>query len=87
MVTIRAPDLRLLAHQMTTMVERITKLEASNTRAVAALNDVVRKRVTPGEVEALHLEMKEFLDTKFIHDFAKSRPNYISRLRPGEGAQ
>src|ERR1700733_9907730 len=67
-VTARAPDLRLLGHQMATMVERITKLEASNPRAIAALNDVARDSVTPGEVEALHTEMNDFRDTKFNHE-------------------
>jgi uncharacterized coiled-coil protein SlyX len=67
-VTARAPDLRLLGHQMATMVERLTKLEASNTRAIAALNDVARDSVTPGEVEALHTEMNDFRDTKFNHE-------------------
>jgi uncharacterized coiled-coil protein SlyX len=67
-VTARAPDLRLLGHQMATMVERITKREASNTRAIAALNDVARESVTPGEVEALHTEMNDFRDTKFNHE-------------------
>ena len=67
-VTARAPDLRLLGHQMATMVERITKLEASNTRAIAALNDLARDSVTPGEVEALHSEMNEFRNTKFNHE-------------------
>jgi uncharacterized coiled-coil protein SlyX len=67
-VTARAPDLRLLGHQMATMVERITKREASNTRAIAALNDVARDSVTPGEVEALHTEMNDFRDTKFNHE-------------------
>jgi chromosome segregation ATPase len=67
-VTARAPDLRLLGHQMATMVERITKLEASNTRAIAALNDVVRDSVTPGEVEALHTELNEFRNAKFNHE-------------------
>jgi hypothetical protein len=67
-VTALAPDLRLLGHQMATMVERITKLEASNTRAIAALNDVARDSVTPGEVEALHTEMNDFRDTKFNHE-------------------
>jgi hypothetical protein len=32
-VTARAPDLRLLGHQMATLIERVTGLEASNTRA------------------------------------------------------
>ena len=67
-ITARAPDLRLLGHQMATMVERITKLEASNTRAIAALNDVVRDSVTPGEVEALHTELNEFRNAKFNHE-------------------
>jgi hypothetical protein len=53
---------------MATMVELITKLEASNTRAIAALNDVARDSVTPGEVEALHSEMNDFRDTKFNHE-------------------
>jgi hypothetical protein len=35
-VTARAPDLRLLGHQMATLIERVTGLEASNTRAIAA---------------------------------------------------
>src|ERR1700761_8796960 len=43
-VTARAPDLRLLGHQMATLIERVTGLEASNTRAIAALNDIARKR-------------------------------------------
>jgi chromosome segregation ATPase len=67
-ITARAPDLRLLGHQMATMVERITKLEASSTRAIAALNDVVRDSVTPGEVEALHTELNEFRNAKFNHE-------------------
>ena len=53
-VTARAPDLRLLGHQMATLIERVSGLEASNTRAIAALNDIARESVTPGEVEALH---------------------------------
>src|ERR1700677_1784802 len=36
-VTARAPDLRLLGHQMATLIERVTELEASNTRAIAAV--------------------------------------------------
>jgi len=60
--------LGLLGHQIAILGERITKLEASNTRAIAALNDVVRKRVTPGEVEALHSEMKQFRDAEFNHE-------------------
>ena len=67
-VAARAPELRLLGLQMSTVVERITKLEASNTRAITALNDVVRKRVTPGEVEALHTELNEFRNAKFNHE-------------------
>jgi hypothetical protein len=67
-VTALAPDLRLLGHQMATMVERITKLEPSNNRAIAVLNDVARDSVTPGEVEALHTEMNDFRDTKFNHE-------------------
>src|SRR5580658_6604002 len=43
-VTARAPDLRLLGHQMPTLIERVTGLEASNTRAIAALNDIAGKR-------------------------------------------
>jgi hypothetical protein len=43
-VTARAPDLRLLGHQMPTLIERVTELEASNTRAIAALNDISGKR-------------------------------------------
>src|SRR5271169_2585748 len=67
-VTARAPDLRLLGHQMATLIERVTELEASNTRAIAALNDIARESVTPGEVEALHSEMNEFRNTKFNHE-------------------
>jgi hypothetical protein len=43
-VTARAPDLRLLGHQMATLIERVTELEASNTRAITALNDISGKR-------------------------------------------
>ena len=43
-VTARAPDLRLRGHQMATLIERVTGLEASNTRAIAALNDISGKR-------------------------------------------
>ena len=89
-VTARAPDLRLLGHQMATMVERITKLEASNTRAIAALNDVVRKRVTPGEVEALHTAINDFRDTKFNHEVRlrqiESELRIASSSLIGEGA-
>jgi len=67
-VTARAPDLRLLGHQMATLIERVTELEASNTRAIAALNDIARESVTPGEVEALHSEMKELRNAKFNHE-------------------
>jgi len=67
-VTARAPDLRLLGHQMATLIERVTGLEASNTRAIAALNDIARESVTPGEVEALHSEMKELRNAKFNHE-------------------
>ena len=67
-VTARAPDLRLLGHQMPTLIERVTELEASNTRAIAALNDIARESVTPGEVEALHSEMKELRNAKFNHE-------------------
>ena len=42
-VTARAPDLRRLGHQMATLIERVTGLEASNTRAIAALNDIARE--------------------------------------------
>ena len=67
-VTARAPDLRLLGHQMATLIERVTGLEASNTRAIAALNDIARESVTPGEVEALHSEMNELRNAKFNHE-------------------
>jgi hypothetical protein len=67
-ITARAPDLRLLGHQIATLIERVTRLEASNTRTIAALNDVVRDSVTPGEVEAIHSEMNEFRNTKFNHE-------------------
>ena len=67
-VTARAPDLRLLGHQMATLIEGVTGLEASNTRAIAALNDIARESVTPGEVEALHSEMKELRNAKFNHE-------------------
>jgi archaellum component FlaC len=67
-ITARAPDLRLLGHQIATLIERVTKLEASNTRTIAALNDVVRDSVTPGEVEAIHSEINEFRNTKFNHE-------------------
>jgi chromosome segregation ATPase len=67
-VTARAPDLRLLGHQMATLIERVTELEASNTRAIAALNDIARESVTPGEVEALHSEVKELRNAKFNHE-------------------
>jgi chromosome segregation ATPase len=67
-ITARAPDLRLLGHQIATLIERVTKLEASNTRTIAALNDVVRDSVTPGEVEAIHTEINEFRNTKFNHE-------------------
>jgi chromosome segregation ATPase len=67
-VTARAPDLRRLGHQMATLIERVTELEASNTRAIAALNDIARESVTPGEVEALHSEMKELRNAKFNHE-------------------
>jgi hypothetical protein len=50
------------------LIERVTRLEASNTRTIAALNDVVRDSVTPGEVEAIHSEMNEFRNTKFNHE-------------------
>src|ERR1700739_2331874 len=43
-VTARAPALRLLGHQMATLIERVTELEASNTRAIAPLNDISGKR-------------------------------------------
>ena len=67
-VTARAPDLRLLGHQMATLIEGVTGLEASNTRAIAASNDIARESVTPGEVEALHSEMKELRNAKFNHE-------------------
>jgi hypothetical protein len=60
--------LRLLGHQMATLIERVTGLEASNTRAIAALNDIARESVTPGEVEALHSEMNELRNAKFNHE-------------------
>jgi hypothetical protein len=53
---------------MATLIERVTGLEASNTRAIAALNDIARESVTPGEVEALHSEMKELRNAKFNHE-------------------
>jgi hypothetical protein len=67
-VTARAPDLRLLGHQINTLIDRVTKLEGSNTRAIAALNDIARDSVTPGEVEALHSEMNVFRNTEFNHE-------------------
>lgn len=66
--TARQPDLRLIGHQMATLIERVTALEASNTRAIAALNDVARESVTPGEVEALHTEVTELRTSKFNHE-------------------
>lgn len=67
-VTARQPDIRLIGLQMATLIERVTSLEASNTRAIAALNDVARDSVTPGEVEALHSEMAGLRTTKFNHE-------------------
>lgn len=84
-VTARAPDLRLLGHQMATLIERVTGLEASNTRAIAALNlnDIARDSVTP---EALHSEMKELRNAKFNHEVRirqlEARRNCTSPLRP-----
>jgi len=64
----RQPDLRLLGHQMAALIERVNELHASNTRAIAALNDIARESVTPGEVEALHSELKEMRATEFSID-------------------
>jgi hypothetical protein len=64
----RQPDLRLIGHQMAALIERVNELHATNTRAIAALNDLARKSVTPGEVEALHSELKEMRSTEFSLD-------------------
>ena len=64
----RQPDLRLIGRQMATLIERVTALEASNTRAIAALNDLARESVTPGEVEALHTEVDPLRSSKFDHE-------------------
>ena len=64
----KQPDLRLIGHQLATLIERVNSLEASNIRAIAALNDIARESVTPGEVEALHTEMKDLRTTRFNHE-------------------
>lgn len=64
----RQPDLHLLGRQMQAMIERLTALEGKNVRAIAAINDFARKKVTPGEVEALHSELKEIRELEFRHD-------------------
>ena len=66
--TARQPHLRLIGHQMATLIERVTALEASNTRAIAALNNVAREGATPSEVEALHAEVTELRTSKFNHE-------------------
>lgn len=64
----RQPDLRLLGHHMQAMIERLTGLEEKNVRALSAINDFARENVTPGEVEALHSELKEIRELEFRHD-------------------
>ena len=76
----------MLGHQMATKVERITKLEGSNTRAIA-LNDALRKRITPGEVEALCTEMNDFRDTKFNHEVRRRQIEAEWHLAPSSQFQ
>lgn len=64
----RQPDLRLLGHQMQALIEKVSALEEKNVRALAAINDFARENVTPGEVEALHSELKEIRELEFRHD-------------------
>jgi chromosome segregation ATPase len=64
----KQPDLRLLGHHMQAMIERLSALEEKNVRALAAINDFARENVTPGEVEALHSELKEVRELEFRHD-------------------
>ena len=80
--TARQPHLRLIGHQMATLIERVTALEASNTRAIAALNNVAREGVTPGEVEALHAEVTELRTSKFNHEVRLRQPEAELHITP-----
>lgn len=64
----KQPDVRLLGHQMQALIERVSGLEEKCVRALAAINDFARENVTPGEVEALHSELKEVRELEFRHD-------------------
>jgi len=62
------PDFRLIGHQMAALMDRVNEIHASHIRAVAAINDIARENVIPGEVEALHTELKEIRTTEFNLD-------------------
>jgi len=64
----RQPDLRLLGHQMATLIERVAELNAMNLRTITAVNDLARENVTPGEIEALHGGLKEVHTSTFRHE-------------------
>ena len=64
----KQPDLRLIGHQMQALIENVSALKERNVRALAAINDFARENVTPGEVEALHSELKEIRELEFRHD-------------------
>lgn len=81
-ITARQPDLRLIGDQMATLIERVTALETPNTRAIAALNDVTRESVAPGEVEALHTEVTELRTSKFNHEVRLRQLEAELRITP-----
>jgi len=62
------PDMRLLGHNVEIMMERLSELEATSIRGFAALNDIAKESVTPGEVEALHSKVRDLSDARFGHE-------------------
>lgn len=76
------PDFRLLGHQMAALMDRVNEIHASHIRAVAAITDIARENVTPGEVEALHTELKEIRTTEFNLDVRMRRIEDELHLQP-----
>lgn len=78
----KQPDLRLLGHQMQALIDRVSSLKEKNVRALAAINDFARENVSPGEVEALHSELKEMRELEFRHDVRLRRIEDELHLTP-----